>query len=99
MQDVGPVDMDARCTSTSIDREAAYTNYDVLRVQEVEYIKYKHYILIDISQSYLTGLPVETLPSPLQGSFHTELVIMSSLAVNSTPVYYDLYKNLPFVVP
>ena len=52
MQDVGPEDMDARCTSTSIDRETAYTNYDVLRVQEVEYIKYKHYILIDISQLY-----------------------------------------------
>ena len=42
----------ARCTSTSIYRDAAYTNYDVLRVQEVEYIKYKHYILIDISQLY-----------------------------------------------
>ena len=52
MQDVGPEDMDARCTSTSIDRETAYTNYDVLRVQEVEYIKYNHYILIDTSQLY-----------------------------------------------
>ena len=51
------------------------------------------------AKSYLTGLPVETLPFPLQGSFHTELVIMSSLAVNSTPVYYDLYKNLPFELP
>ena len=41
MQDVGPADMDTRCTSTSIRREVLYTKYDVLRVQEVEYIKYK----------------------------------------------------------
>lgn len=52
MQDVGPADTDARSTSTFIDREAAYTNYDVLRVQEVEYVKYKHYVLIDSSQLY-----------------------------------------------
>lgn len=55
MQDVGPPDIDARCTSTFIDREAAYTNYDVLRVQEVEYVKYKHYVLIDSSQLYWFG--------------------------------------------
>jgi len=96
MQDVGPEDMDARCTSTSIDQEAPYTKYDVPRVQEVEYIKYKHYILIDISQLYWCKILFDRL---ISGSFHTELVIMSSLAVNSTPVYYDLYKNLPFAVP
>lgn len=32
-------------------------------------------------------------------AFYTKLVIMSSLAVKSTPIYYDLYKNLPFAMP